>query len=60
MDIAYKDYPKIIKNAKLNGYGAEPKYTITAAQSGLTSDKADEIAAYLRKLGMTVVKKQEV
>lgn len=60
MDIAYKDYPKIIKNAKLNGYGAEQKYTITAAQCGLTSDKADEIAVYLRKLGMTVIKKQEV
>ena len=51
LDICYIDYPKLIKEKKFNGYG---NYTIKATQNGLTKDKAEETATYLRKLGMVV------
>ncbi len=60
LDIAYKDYPTIIKKAGLNGFGkTEPKFEVTAAKSGLKSSAADVLSAKLKDLGMTVVKKEE-
>lgn len=60
LDIAYKDYPTIIKKAGLNGFGeAEPRFEVTAAKSGLESSAADVLSAKLKDLGMLVVKKEE-
>ena len=60
LDIAYKDYPTIIKKAGLNGFGkTEPKFEVTAAKSGLKSSAADVLSTKLKDLGMTVVKKEE-
>ncbi len=60
LDYAYKDYPTIIKNKGLNGFGkAEPKYIVTAVKSGLNAVSADALAVRARDLGMTVVKKEE-
>jgi GH25 family lysozyme M1 (1,4-beta-N-acetylmuramidase) len=60
LDIAYKDYPTIIKKAGLNGFGkSESKFEVTAAKSGLGSSAADVLSAKLKDLGMTVVKKEE-
>lgn len=59
MNIAYKDFTPLVKNAQLNGYGVktedpEKKYTVIATQSGLTKDKAEDTSTYLKKLGMKV------
>ena len=51
LDECFVDYPKLIKEKKLNNYD---NYTVTAIQKGLSKDTADEIATYLRKLGMAV------
>lgn len=51
LDECFVDYPKTIKNKGLNNYNS---YTVTAVQKGLSKDKADEVAIYLRKLGMAV------
>lgn len=51
----YKDFPRIIKNSGLNGYGAKPVYTVEAMAANLYKDKADSVAEGCRKLGMTVV-----
>lgn len=60
LDVAYKDYPTIIKKAGLNGFGkSEPRFEVTAAKSGLDSSSADVLLAKLKDLGMTVVKKEE-
>ena len=56
----YVDFPKIIKNSKLNGYQDTSKYTITAIKEGLTSTEADKLAKEADELGMTVIKKEEV
>lgn len=46
------NYPELIMKHRKNGYDS---FTVTATQIGLSKDKADEVATYLRKLGMTVV-----
>ncbi|MBQ2823347.1 MAG: glycoside hydrolase family 25 protein [Oscillospiraceae bacterium] len=51
----YKDFPSIIVKAKLNGYGAETKYKVTAHVSGVDKLNADKIAKACSEMGMTVV-----
>ena len=51
----YKDFPSIIVKAKLNGYGAETKYKVTACISGVDKLNADKIAKACSEMGMTVV-----
>lgn len=58
MNISYRDYPSIIKNAGLNGYG-KPTYKITAVKGGMNSTEADLLAKEASALGMAVVKKEE-
>ena len=58
MNISYRDYPSIIKNAGLNGYG-KPTYKITAVKGGMSSTEAGLLAKEASALGMAVVKKEE-
>lgn len=58
VNICYKDFPRIIKNAGLNGYGYVPTYTVEAAISNIDKATADKVAAECSKLGMTVVTKE--
>lgn len=52
----YSDFPTIIRNAGLNGFGKkEILYSVTARMASLTKTKADEIAESCTKLGMTTV-----
>lgn len=51
----YKNFPSIIVKAKLNGYGAETKYKVTAYASGVDKLNADKIAKACSEMGMTVV-----
>lgn len=60
LDIAYKDYPTIIKNKGLNGYNKtiklpEPKYTVVASKKNLDVVSAETLSAKLRDLDMSVV-----
>lgn len=55
----YVDFPKIIKNSKLNGYQDTTKYRIEAIKEGLTSTEADLLARDASKLGMIVKKIKE-
>lgn len=55
----YVDFPKIIKNSKLNGYNSAMKYTVQAVAKGLRSTEADELLRDVSKLGMTAIKSEE-
>lgn len=56
----YKDFPKIIKAASLNGYGKNAaKYSVTARISGLSADDADRLALVCKGENMTVVIEKE-
>lgn len=59
VNICYKDFPRIIKNAALNGYGYVPTYNVSAVVNGIDKVKADKIAAECSKLGMTVILKED-
>ena len=50
LDIAYKDYPAIIKRAGLNGYGKDPTQTITATGP---ASKISQVRDLCEKLGLT-------
>lgn len=54
----YKDFPRIIRNAGLNGYGYVPTYSVSAVANGIDKAKADKIAEKCSKMGMTVVVKE--
>ena len=54
----YKDFPRIIRNAGLNGYGYIPTYNVNAIVNGIDKAKADKIAEECSKMGMTVVVKE--
>lgn len=54
----YKDFPRIIRNAGLSGYGYITTYNINAVINGIDKDNADKIAAECSKMGMTVVVKE--
>ena len=65
MNYCYIDYPTAVKRAGLNGYSKQTvqqtvqKYSVTATKSGMTKDKAEELAEKLKDFGMTVVAKEE-
>lgn len=59
LDEAFKDYPETIRSAGKNNLSKASKYTVTAVQSNLTLDKANDVSAYLQKLGMSVIIKGE-
>ena len=60
MDIAYKDYPTIIKKAGFNGYSAKAEtYKVTAEIGGIPSSKAGTIKSACEQMGMSVVTKEE-
>ena len=59
LDEAFKDYPEMIRSAGKNNLSKASKYTVTAIQSNLTLDKANDVSAYLQKLGMSVIIKGE-
>lgn len=50
LDIAYKDYPAIIKRAGLNGYSKDPTQTITATGP---ASKISQVRDLCEKLGLT-------
>lgn len=48
------------ENVPINEKQEEAKnYVVEARQSGLTKEKASDTAAYLQKLGMTVIVKED-
>lgn len=56
----YKDFPKIIKKAGLNGFKVKKScYSVTANISGCSYEKAAKIAEKCSKSGMTVVTKED-
>ena len=55
----YKDFPKIIRSAGLNGYGKADTYAVKAEISGISSLHADKIISSCLELGMTVNKEKE-
>lgn len=56
----YKDFPKIIKAAGMNGYIKNAaKYSVTARISGLSADDADRLALVCKNNGMTAVVQKE-
>lgn len=59
LDQAFKDYPESIKSAGKNNLSKPQKYTVSAIQSGLNFEKANDVAAYLQKLGMSTQIKGE-
>ncbi len=60
LDIAYKDYPTIIKKAGLNGYSKKADtYRVTAEISGIPSAKAGVIKSACEQMGMSVIQKKE-
>lgn len=58
VNICYKDFPRIIRNAGLNGYGYIPTYNVNAVINGIDKSKADKIAEECSKMGMTTVVKE--
>ena len=54
LDESYRDYPSIIRNAKLNGYG---KHTVIATKYDLSDSEARELKVKCENLGMTAVVK---
>ncbi len=56
---SYKDFPKIIKSAGLNGYGNSAKYTVSAKIKGVAESRAETIAKQCYALGMTVTQIEE-
>ena len=54
----YTDFPKIIKNAGLNGWKKAVTYSVTAKTGGCSEAQAESIAAACSKMGMTVVTKE--
>ncbi len=60
LDIAYKDYPTIIKKAGFNGYSTKADtYKVTAEIGGIPSAKAGTIKSACEQMGMSVVQKKE-
>lgn len=60
LDVAYRDYPAIIKKAGLNGFGkSEPKFEVTAIKRGLSLSVANSLCSKLNELDMTTVIKEE-
>lgn len=55
----YKDFPMIIKNAGLNGYGKEVTYSVKAEIGGCTYEKACAVEKACVHLGMTADVKTE-
>ncbi len=55
VNTCYKDFPSIIVNAKLNGYGKPQKYRISACISGIEKEQADRISAACSEMGMTAI-----
>lgn len=56
----YKDFPKIIKKAGLNGFKVKKScYSVTARMANLSKNKADEVADACARLGMTTVISEE-
>lgn len=55
----YKDFPKIIKENELNGFGKKKSYSVVARMANLSKVKADEVADACAKLGMTTVISEE-
>ena len=58
MNLAYKNYPRIIKGAGLNNF-RDKFFTVTGVQEHLDENKAKTLSCQLRNLGMTVVMKEE-
>lgn len=56
----YKDFPKIIKNAGLNGFNKSDKYKIIAEINNISENQADKIKTECLNLGMSVKKEKEV
>ncbi len=56
---SYKDFPKIIKSAGLNGYGSSAKYTVSAKIKDVAGSRAETIAKQCSALGMTVTQIEE-
>lgn len=57
LDIAYKNYPEIIKSRGLNGFGGmDKKYRVTAEKTNIDFTEAGVLATKLRDLNMTVEK----
>lgn len=60
LDIAYKNYPEIIKSRGLNGFGGSSvKYKITAEKNNVDPTEAGFIETKLRDLNMSVIKTEE-
>ena len=57
MNIAYKNYPQIIKSAGLNGFAG--KYSVTARIANLSKSQADKIVEICQKQGMLTVVSEE-
>ena len=55
----YKDFPSIIKNAGLNGYGKADTYAVKAEISGISSVQAGKIKSSCLGMGMTVKQEKE-
>ena len=55
----YKDFPGIIKNAGLNGYGKADTYAVKAEISGISSVQAGKIKSSCLEMGMTVKQEKE-
>lgn len=55
----YKDFPKIIKNAGLNGWKKATTYSVTAKIGGCSAAQAEAVAKACSKMGMTTITKEE-
>lgn len=55
----YKDFPKIIKNAGLNGWKKAATYSVTAKIGGCAAAQAESIAKACSQMGMTVITEEE-
>lgn len=56
----YKDFPKIIKNAGLNGWKKAVTYSVTAKIGGCSAAQAEAVAKACSQMGMTTVTTEEV
>ncbi|MDE6133166.1 MAG: glycoside hydrolase family 25 protein [Oscillospiraceae bacterium] len=59
LDIAYKNYPEIIRSKGMNNFGKNHKYVVAAEKSGMDLAEAEALSSRLRDLNMSVSKRED-
>ncbi len=58
LNYCYKDYPQLIKNSCMNGFGSKALYNVSALAEGLAESDAEALAKKCKELGMKTILKE--